>query len=216
LQDPAGPQPNRLLAELTSVMRATAETSRQAALDQCRADAKAYVEFLRARIDGGGKELGQAVEDDVATIEKQSKASVERVRAEAEQRIARRREVLEQEVQEYRAVVDAEIGRVQERVAAFEKEISLFFEQLNDVDPATFATMAPNAPDPPSFSELDMEALGSEIRRKHEAARTLATDAGGSGGAESSEELPPGWWLDSPATLAAEADAATGEEEAKS
>ncbi len=213
MQDPAGQQPNRLLAELTSVMRATAETSRQAALDQVRADAKAYVESLRARIDSGADDLGQVVENDVAIIEKQSKASVERVRGEAERRISRRREVLEQEEKEYRAAVDAEIGQVEERVAAFEKEISTFFEKLQDVDPPTFASLAPNAPEPPSFEGLDMDALGAEIRRKHEAGRG-PEDSAGPGSEEAA--LPPGWWLDSPATLGAEADATPGEGEAKS
>jgi ABC-type transporter Mla subunit MlaD len=214
--DPAGQQPNRLLAELTSVMRATAQTSRQAALDQCRADAKAYVELLRARIASGGEDLNRVVEDDVKIVEKQSKSSVERVRAEAEQRISRRREILEQEVQEYRAAVDEEVERVKQRVSAFEKEISDFFEQLEGVDPATFATMAQRIPGPPSFADLDMDALGDRIRKRHEPPAP-GTEPRTEGAEESagSEELPPGWWLDSPARLAAEADSTAGDGGAK-
>jgi hypothetical protein len=199
----AARQPNRLLADLTAVMRATAESGRQTTMDQCQADAAAYLERMRVRREEGVKELEKIAAQDQATIESQSKAGVERVRGEADRRITRRREILEQELIEYRAAVDRELERVQERVATFEKEIAEFFEQLEGSDPATFATMASHAPEQPILAELDLEALGKEVRGKHEAARAEAATASGG------EELPPGWWLDSPGKPAAEAGAAT-------
>jgi ABC-type transporter Mla subunit MlaD len=206
VRETAAHQPNRLLADLTSVMRATAETSREAALERCRAEAAAYVEQLRARIDDGTGELHQGVEDDVATLEKQCRAEVERVRTEAEHRISRRREILEQELRAYRGAVDAEIERIQGLVTAFENEAALFFEQLQGLDPATFASTASRAPAAPAFEGLDLDALGKEVRAKHEApALEAAAKAKGSAEPGSQEELPPGWWLDSPAALAAEA-----------
>ena len=190
--------PNQLLADLTAVMRATAETSRQATLDQCRVDSAAHVERLRALAKDGGEGIRKATEDDVATIEQESKARVERVRAEAEQRIERRRELLEQELLDYKAAVDREISRVQDKVAAFEAEVSGFFEKmLEDADPTAVASMASQAPVPPPLAELDLDTLAAELRGKHEAAvRTELAK-----GTASDEELPPFWWLDSPAAL---------------
>ena len=202
MHESAAHHPNQFLADLTSVMRATAETSRQAALDQNRADAKAYVERLRAR--AGAEVLRQTAEDDLAVIQNQSKASIDEVRAEAERRIARRRELLEDELGDCGAAVEREMGRVQERVSTFEREVSDFFEGLLEgADPAAFAAMASHAPDPPTFGESDLEALAGELRDKHEAAvRAAAAEEpspGGSGG------LPDHWWLDSPSKLAARA-----------
>ena len=211
MNESAAHHPNRFLADLTSAMRATAETARQSTLQQCKADAKAYVEQLHARTDDEAQELRKAAEVDVTTIRERSKAKVERIRVETEQRIARRRELLEQELQEYNAAIELEIARVQDRVTAFESEVSLFFEQLLQgagADPTTFATMASQVPDPPAFTELDRQALASELRAKREAAaRAAAAEATGPDGSNGhkDEELPDFWWLDSPATLAAHA-----------
>jgi hypothetical protein len=193
VQDSATRHPNQLLADLALVMRATAETSRKATLKQCRADAKAYVERLRAGIEAEG--LRQAAEDDVVIIGDQSKASVERVRAEAAQRIARRRELLEQELRDYGAAVDREMARVHDRVTAFETEVSHFFESLLEgTDPMAFAAMASQAPDPPAFAESDLQALTT--------VRAAGAETPGSSG---QEEMPAYWWLDSPAKIAARA-----------
>jgi hypothetical protein len=207
VNESAAPHPNRFLADLTTAMRATAETARQATLEQCKADATAYVDQLHARTEDETKDLRKAADEDVATIRERSKARIERIRAETEARIASRRELLEQELQEYNAAIQLEIERVQERVSAFEAEISLFFEQLlQGGDPTTFAAMASQAPDPPMFNELDRQALASELRAKREAAaRGAEGDAATEGSNGQKEELPDFWWLDSPAKLATQA-----------
>lgn len=212
MEEQAANAPNRLLADLTSVMRATAETSRESALEQCRTDGQAFIERLHEIAEEGAKGLTKTAEDDVATIEGQSKSSVERVRGEAERRIGRRREILEQEAEEFKAAVDREIERVDGRVAEFEKEIAEFFGQLEGSDPETFASLASKVPDPPVLEELDLDALASQVRERHEAiARAAALpEPSGKGSKEKGSEgeegdLPPCWWLDSPSTLAAEA-----------
>jgi hypothetical protein len=193
---------DQLLANLATAMRATAETARQATLDQCQVDAKAYGERLHARSEDERQELRKAADDDVATIEARSKASIARVRAEAEQRIERRRELLEQELQEYHAAVDREIERVQEKVTAYESEVSQFFEALLErADPGEFASMASKAPNPPPFTEEDIQTLAAELQDKHEDAVREADQQT----AAPTEELPEYWWLDSPTSITAHA-----------
>ena len=206
VNEPATNHPNRFLADLTQAMRSTAETAQQGILDQAQSDAKGYVEQLHARTEDGAEGLRKTAEDDLATIRERSKARVERVRQETEQRISRRRELLDQELQEYNSAIELEIESVQERVSAFETEVTQFFDQLlQGADPTVFATMASQMPDPPAFTELDREALANELRAKRDqaeqgeraaAAVTPPSDGG-------TAELPDHWWMDSPAALAA-------------
>jgi hypothetical protein len=168
-ETPAARHPNRFLADLTQAMRSTAETARQATIDQCQADAKAYTEKLHARTDDEAASLRKGAEADVSAIRDWSKAEVERIRVETEQRIARRRELLEQELQEYNSAIEFEIERVQKRVSGFEVEVAQFFEQLlQEADPTVFASMAAQMPDPPTFAESDRGTLATEIKARRE------------------------------------------------
>jgi hypothetical protein len=187
-------------------MRATAELARFSTVEQCKADAKSYVEYLKTNTDAQTQGLRKASEADIVTIRERSKARVERIRAETEQRIARRRDLLDQELQEYNAAIETEIERVERSVAAFESEVSAFFEQLlQGADPTAFATMASQMPDPPTFADLDGQSFANELRARREAAaRPSPVESGGNGAGERvPEQLPDFWWLDSPATLAA-------------
>jgi hypothetical protein len=161
--------PNRFMADLTQAMRSTAQTARQGTVEQCQADAKAYTEQLHSRTDDEAASLRKAAEADVSAIRDWSKAEMERIRVETEQRIARRRELLEQELQEYNAAIELEIERVQKRVAAFEGEVTQFFEQLlQEADPTVFASMASQMPDPPAFSVSDRSGVTADLRARRE------------------------------------------------
>ncbi len=169
MNETAARHPNRFLADLTQAMRLTAETARQATLDQAQIDAKAYVEKLHARTDDEAASLRKAAESDVTAIRDWSKAEVERIRVETEQRISRRRELLEQELREYNAAIELEVDRVQKRVNSFEQEVAQFFEQLlSEADPTIFASMAAQMPDPPAFSDQDREAMQTELQARRE------------------------------------------------
>ena len=169
VNETAARHPNRFLADLTQAMRSTAETARQATIDQCQADAKAYVEKLHARTDDEAASLRKGAEADVSAIRDWSKAEVERIRVETEQRISRRRELLEQELLEYNSAIELEIERVDKRVTAFEGEVAQFFEQLlQEPDPTIFASMAAQMPDPPAFSEAERGTLATEIKARRE------------------------------------------------
>lgn len=169
MNETAARHPNRFLADLTQAMRATAETARQATIEQCHTDATTYTEQLHARTDDEAGSLRKAAEADVSAIRDWSKAEVERIRVETEQRIARRRELLEQELQEYNSAIDLEVGRVQKRVEAFESEVAQFFEQLlQEADPTVFASMAAQMPNPPTFDEADHGSLAVDLKARRE------------------------------------------------
>lgn len=170
MNETAARHPNRFLADLTQAMRSTAETARQATIEQCQADAKIYTEKLHARTDDEAASLRKAAEGDVSAIRDWSKAEMERIRVETEQRISRRRELLEQELQEYNAAIELEIERVQKRVSIFEEEVANFFEQLlQEADPTVFASMAAQMPDPPSFENGGERGnISSDMRARRE------------------------------------------------
>jgi hypothetical protein len=186
VNETAARHPNRFLADLTQAMRSTAETARQATIDQCQADAKTYVEKLHARTDDEAASLRKAAEADVSAIRDWSKAEVERIRVETEQRIARRRELLEQELLEYNSAIELEIERVQKRVTGFEEEVGQFFEQLmQEADPTIFASMAAQMPDPPAFSDQDRGTLTTELKARRE--KIMRSDGVGRADSEPSE-----------------------------
>jgi hypothetical protein len=150
-------------------MHSTAETARQATIDQCQADAKAYTEQLHARKEDETASLRKAAEADVIAIREWSKAEVERIRLETEQRISRRRELLDQELQEYNSGIAFEIERVQKRVQSYQDEIAQYFEQLlQEPDPTTFASMGARMPEPPDFTDADRGHLATDIRALRE------------------------------------------------
>lgn len=198
MNETAARHPNRFLADLTQAMRATAETARQATIEQCHTDAKAYTEQLHARTDDEAASLRKAAEADVSAIRDWSKAEVERIRVETEQRIARRRELLEQELQEYNSAIELEIERVQKRVDAFEGEVAQFFEQLlQEADPTVFASMAAQMPDPPAFTETDRGTLTVDLKARREQIMrptgvTVAEEVPGNGVPEAPEEAVEG------------------------
>jgi hypothetical protein len=184
VNETAAGHPSRFMADLTQAMRSTAETARQATIEQCQADAKAYVEKLHAKTDDEAASLRKAAEADVSAIRDWSKAEMERIRVETEQRISRRRELLEQELQEYNSAIELEIERVQGRVTNFEGEVANFFEQLlQEADPTVFASMAAQMPDPPSFDE-SAGSIAPDLKERRE----QIMRAGASAAAAAAEE----------------------------
>ena len=164
MNDTGARHPNRFLTDLTQAMHSAARTARQATIDQCQADAKAYTEQLHGRTNDVAASLRKAAEDDVIAIGDWSKVEVERIRVETEQRISQRRDLFEQELQEYNAAIELEIERVQQRVQAFQAEVDQFFEQLiQEADPSTFASMAAQFPDSPTFVDVDRGHQATDI-----------------------------------------------------
>ena len=201
-------RPTQFLADLAQAMRATAETARQATVEQCKSDANAYTEQLRAGTTGEIASLRTAASADNGAIREWSKVEAERIRIEMEERISHRHSQLEEELQEYSSAIEIELQRVGERVQAFEAEVAQFFERLlQGTDPASFATMASHLPVSPPFVDPDPGALVHDLRLS----RSPAMQADSlSVPDQTPEEVQDHWWMDSPAALAARVRAKPG------
>jgi hypothetical protein len=166
------PRPKQFLADLVQAMGAAARAAQQETLDQCRADAMAYTEHLRAGTSGGSGDLHKTAVADVRTIREQAKIAEERVLIVTEQRIARRYQRLEDELQEYRGAIETEAQSVGERLQAFEAEVNQVFEQLvQGTDPLSFVKIAARMPSPPTFADPDPEAIVRGLRQRQTQSR---------------------------------------------
>jgi hypothetical protein len=153
-------RPTKFLADLTRAMQAAAEQARTATLEQFRGDGTAVIEQVHARSATGATELRRHADDDVAAIKDWSKAEIARIRDETERRIGARREQLEGQLERHAALVEHEIEKVRGRIASFDAGMGRFFDDLiGEEDPAAFAARAASMPEPPSFEDLDDDAM---------------------------------------------------------
>ncbi len=148
----------KFLADLTKAMQATAEAARNETLERFNADAKSATEKVQSGASEEIAELRRAADDDVAAIREWSKGEIARIREETETRISARKSYLEGELEGHAGVVDRRVERINANVAAFEAEMAAFCERLfAEGDPAKFAAMAEQMPEPPSFDSATIE-----------------------------------------------------------
>jgi len=154
-------RPSKLMADLATAMRATAQTAREQALSQLDADANQVIETVRARSTEGASELRQRSDGDVAGIREWSKAEIARIRDETDRRVSARKALFETEISEHAAAIEQRIAGIQRTVADYQEEMADFFERLlHEEDPARLATMAESMPEPPSLEAwADVEDL---------------------------------------------------------
>jgi hypothetical protein len=172
VNDTYAPRPKHFLADLVQAMGEAARTAQQATIDQCKSEAKAYTERLRAGTNSGAGALHKAAVADASQIRAQSRAAEERLRLETEERISRRNKRLEDELRECDSVIELEIRRVGALLQAFEAEVDTVFEQLRQgTDPSSLITIATRMPSPPVYIDPDARALVNDLRQ----ARTRAT-----------------------------------------
>ncbi len=145
----------KFMAELSHAMQAAAEHARSETMERFEIEAKAVVEEIRANATTEVADLRRKADDDVAEIRDWSKAEIARIREETEARVAARKTGLDAEMDAHAATVEARAERVTALVAAFEAEMSTFFDRLNaEEDPTRIATMAETMPDPPSLEAV--------------------------------------------------------------
>ena len=145
----------KFMAELSRAMQAAAETARAETMARFDVEAKAVVETIHAAATDEAADLRRKADDDVAAIREWSKAEIARIREETESRIAARKSGLDGEMEQHAATVEARVERVAAVVAAFEAQMTSFFERLNaEEDPTRIATMAETMPDPPSLADV--------------------------------------------------------------
>jgi len=163
----AAPQrrPTKFLADLTRAMQAAAEQARSGTLDQFRLDGTTVIEQIHARSATGVTELRRHADEDVSAIKDWSKAEIARIREETERRVGARREQLEGQLERHAALVEHEIEKVRGRIVTFEAEMGKFFDDLvGEDDPTVFAARAASLPEPPSFDNLDDDAMTALLR----------------------------------------------------
>jgi hypothetical protein len=157
-------RPTKFMADLSKAMQAAAESAREETLARLQGEAKAHVEDVHVRSASEAADLRRRADDDVAAIREWSKAEIARIRDETETRITSRKGRLEAEIEEHAATIERRIHVVQQRVAAFEQEMTDFFTLLlAEEDPSRIASMAENLPEPPPFDGEDFGGLSTSF-----------------------------------------------------
>jgi hypothetical protein len=147
--------PTKFMADLSRAMQAAAESSRDETMTRLGVDAKTVTEGIHARSAAEATSLRRQADDDIAAVREWSKAEIARIREETEARIATRKTRLDEEMDSHAATVEVRVQRVTAAVAAFETEMSDFFERLTaEQDPTRIATMAEAMPDPPELEQV--------------------------------------------------------------
>jgi len=148
----AGRRPNTFLADLTRAMRVAAEEERENVQQRFREEADAYVTTMRAEFAAAADSARERAEGDVAAIETWCARELERIRLETEQGIADRRTRLDEELTSQAARLEDGVTHIAGSVDAFEHQMAAFFERLLvEEDPSTFAVLARQLPEPPTF-----------------------------------------------------------------
>ncbi len=152
-------KPTKFLADLTKAMQSTAKAARNETLERFTADAKAAVERVHAAAAEEAAELRRIADEDIAGVRDWSKAEIARIREVTEGRISGRKADLEHELESHAGTIEARIERVNAFVAAFEADLTSFYDRLfAEDDPSRFAAMAEHLPEAPSLELAELDA----------------------------------------------------------
>ena len=155
-----GRKPTKFLADLTRAMRQAADEARQGAMAQFQADVERHTDAARATCDAAAGQARQRADDDITALGEWETTEIARIRRETEEGTTARHERLESELADQAIRLDEELARVHQRVEAFGAEMETFFEGLlHEDDPAHFASMAEQLPEPPTFDAWSAEAM---------------------------------------------------------
>jgi hypothetical protein len=152
------------LAELAVAMRATAERERANIGKRVEEDAAGHIEKVRARAAIETEELRRLAEEDVQHIEEWSAAEMERIRAEADQKIGDRRTSLDEYLRQHDAIIDTEIEGVDAAVRDYNSTLDRFFAELSESDdPSAIVARAETLPAPPDLDQVRAQARASAV-----------------------------------------------------
>jgi DNA-binding transcriptional regulator YiaG len=142
------------LDDLVQAMRQITEQARDEAMAQLRASASNRAAELRTATEVRATELRELADTDVEQIGEWEKGETERIGAEAAAKVAARKTKLDSQIKANTASGEGAMSAVQARIEAFEREMSAFFAQLNDLhDPVAFASAVKRMPRPPSLAD---------------------------------------------------------------
>ena len=117
---------------------------------------------------------------DIDGIHAWSKEETIRIQQETERRIGTRREELQGYLVRHAAIIDGEVGHIEGAVREYRAQLDQFFEQLAaETDPAGFARLADQMPEPP-----DLGKVGGTARAQAVAALAEEQDAADQGVAD--------------------------------
>jgi hypothetical protein len=188
----ARPDPTRsFLAELATAMRGAAERERERISAEVDASAEGHVEKVRLRAATEAAELRRLAEVDIDGIHAWSKEETIRIQQETERRIGTRREELQSYLIRHATIIDGEVGHIEGAVRDYRTQLDQFFEQLAaEDDPAGFAQLADQMPEPPDLGKVGgaaraaaVAALAEEDAANEGVADAVASVAAGEAGA---------------------------------
>lgn len=143
---------DEFMRDLVAAMRRVADEARETSIADLKARADDQVRKLEADAERRREELRARAEADVAGVGEWAKAEAERIKAEAEQRVAARRAQLEQQLAGDQARTESDTKALRDRVAEYERELEAYHAQLGEIaDPAAFAAAAKRMPQPPAL-----------------------------------------------------------------
>jgi hypothetical protein len=144
--------PPEFLRELITAMRKVADDARQGGIEQLRSQAEDAIRAIESDAEKRRGDLRARAEADIAGVGEWARAEAERIKSEAEQRVASRREQLEQQLAADETRTEAGTKALRARVADYERELEAYHAQLSAItDPAAFAAAAKRMPHPPSL-----------------------------------------------------------------
>ncbi len=153
---PVAPRkPTKLMADLTSAIRATGIAARDQALTQVDSDVAQVVETIRAGSKEGEDALRVRSDEDIARIKEWSRAEIARIKAETENRIDARKLGLDEELAAHAAAIEGRVSEVEQTAAAYRTDMEAYSVRLDsEDDPARLATMAESLPELPVLEPL--------------------------------------------------------------
>jgi hypothetical protein len=153
-------KPTKFLADLTRAMRQAADEARQSALAQFQADVERHTAAARGTCEVAATDARRRADEDITSLGEWETAEIARIRRETEEGITARHGQLEAELAAQTAQLEAELARVSGEVEAFAARMNTFFEGLQkEEDPARFAGMAEQLPEPPTFAAWVVAAV---------------------------------------------------------
>jgi hypothetical protein len=176
------------LNELVAAMRRVAEQARESGLSELKGRADELVSRAQAASEERATKLRVRADVDVAEVGEWAKREADRIREEAERRVAERRTKLDEELAAESRRAEQESKALRIRVAEYERQLEGYYTRLAQIDdPAAFAAAAKRIPQPPQLGEAgdaagdegtgtepaDMEAAGESVAAA-EGSETLA------------------------------------------
>ena len=194
------------LSELAVAMRGVAGQERERLSARTATDAASHIEDARGKGATEAESLRQVADDDVAAIETQTEADIERLRADAADRIEQRRAELESALARHATVVDGEVGAIEGALVEYDGELERFMDELDTVtDPSELARRARLLPSRPDLDRIREDARAAALAEIEAESPSGSVDEGAAATFE--ERTDPGDTLGQEEAARAEAEA---------